>query len=618
MVEIKIDALVILPVPLRKNLLPVEAIEYGKDVPHLEDRAEEPDKGLLRLLADNGRTERIDGLEFGNQFTVSADMFSFVVSIAVVVVVEGFEHHDAARVGVAEERDAFVGLLLQVAETDDVAEGLDRVQNAVGARIGLKQTVVTEIFIDPERVERGGVESGQEHVHHDQKVDFAVLHPQRNVFVVVLELLGGGVVTGLKHRVVIGDGRFKKVARRGVEPTGVFGILLVEKPFRLRFVDVEAVDQRHLQPPGGIGFHLPLEFAVVEFCRVDGGDGEDRIEAGHPDFPLDLLDFVAVAGGGDGGDVGERAEIERPVVAAGFLIEMLQNVPGDVADPGRIEQCFFAIDAGDLFILDVLLFAHGADVFDPEGENVSVADGVDDRVGVQHVAERLFGGLEVGAAAGTGVFRGDRRPGESEDVILFEGAGDRLVHVAELRAVTLVEDDDEMARIDLVILLLLDEDRKFLDRGDDDAGVRVLELPFQDSGAGVAVGGAFFEAVVLLHGLVVEVLAVDHEEHLVDVGQPRGELSGFERGERLAAAGGVPDVAAGLEGAVLPVIGGEFDAVQNPFGRDDLIGAHDQELFFGSEDAVFRQDRKQRMPGEEGLAEIHQVADRAVAGVGPP
>ena len=119
------------------------------------------------------------------------------------------------------------------------------------------------------------------------------------------------------------------------------------------------------------------------------------------------------------------------------------------------------------------LTGHTPDVFDPEGEDVSVADGVDGRVGVQHVTERLFGGLEVGAAAGPGVFRSDRRPGESEDVILFEGAGDRLVHIAELRTVTLVEDDDEMARIDLVILLLLDEDRKFLDRGDDDAGVRV-------------------------------------------------------------------------------------------------------------------------------------------------
>ena len=80
----------------------------------------------------------------------------------------------------------------------------------------------------------------------------------------------------------------------------------------------------------------------------------------------------------------------------------------------------------------------------------------------------------------------------------------------------------------------------------------------------------------------------------------------------------MPDVAAGLEGAVLPEIGGDFDAVQDPFGRDDLIGAHGQKLLFGGKDTVFRQDRKQRMPGEESPAEIHEVADRTVAGVGPP
>ena len=63
-----------------------------------------------------------------------------------------------------------------------------------------------------------------------------------------------GIFTAVKNAalvredvLVIGDGRFEKVARRGIEPAGVFGILLVEKPFRLRFVDVEAVDQRHLK-----------------------------------------------------------------------------------------------------------------------------------------------------------------------------------------------------------------------------------------------------------------------------------------------------------------------------------------------------------------------------------
>ena len=38
---------------------------------------------------------------------------------------------------IAKERNRVVGALLQVAETDDIAKGLDGVQNAVGAGISL-------------------------------------------------------------------------------------------------------------------------------------------------------------------------------------------------------------------------------------------------------------------------------------------------------------------------------------------------------------------------------------------------------------------------------------------------------------------------------------------------
>jgi hypothetical protein len=62
---------------------------------------------------------------------------------------------------------------------------------------------------------------------------------------------------------------------------------------------------------------------------------------------------------------------------------------------------------------------------------------------------------------------------------------------------------------------------------------------------GVGVGRALLEAVVLAHGLVVQVLAVDDEQHLVDARQAARQLRGLEAGQRLAAAGGVPDVAAG-------------------------------------------------------------------------
>ena len=81
-------------------------------------------------------------------------------------------------------------------------------------------------------------------------------------------------------------------------------------------------------------------------------------------------------------------------------------------------------------------------------------------------------------------------------------------------------------------------------RDDDLVGVVVGEQA-ADEGAGVGVflDAAFLEAVELLAGLAVEVLAVDDEEALFDVRVVLEERGGLEGGERLAAAGGVPDVA---------------------------------------------------------------------------
>ena len=83
----------------------------------------------------------------------------------------------------------------------------------------------------------------------------------------------------------------------------------------------------------------------------------------------------------------------------------------------------------------------------------------------------------------------------------------------------------------------------FADAGLDDEGVQDLLLEL--GGGGVGVGGALFEAVVLAHRLVVEILSVDHEQHFLNARHPRGKLRGFEAGERLAGPGRVPHVTAG-------------------------------------------------------------------------
>ncbi len=107
------------------------------------------------------------------------------------------------------------------------------------------------------------------------------------------------------------------------------------------------------------------------------------------------------------------------------------------------------------------------------------------------------------------------------------------MHIPELRTVALVEDDDDFLLEHGVFRMAPDEDRKFLNRRDDDPRRRILQLTFQNRRARIAVGRLALEFVVLAHRLVVEVFAVNHEQHLVDVGQSARQLRRLERGERL-------------------------------------------------------------------------------------
>ena len=63
-----------------------------------------------------------------------------------------------------EESDGGVDAVLLLTEIEDVAVGLGRVENAVGAGEGLDQTMVLEVLVDVERVEELGVEACEEHV----------------------------------------------------------------------------------------------------------------------------------------------------------------------------------------------------------------------------------------------------------------------------------------------------------------------------------------------------------------------------------------------------------------------------------------------------------------------
>ena len=104
-------------------------------------------------------------------------IFSVGILVAKVVILIATHQDDTARFLISEKGDGVVGALLQIAEANDVAEHLDGIENPVGAGIGLDQAVHFQVFIHPQRIQRCGIEAGQEHIDHDQQVKFLVLHP---------------------------------------------------------------------------------------------------------------------------------------------------------------------------------------------------------------------------------------------------------------------------------------------------------------------------------------------------------------------------------------------------------------------------------------------------------
>lgn len=148
-----------------------------------------------------------------------------------------------------------------------------------------------EVLVGPQGVERCGVKACQEHVDHDHQIQLAFFQPLRQVLVVVLELVGAGVEAGAEQSVVVLDCGFQKIAGAGIQPLG-FKLLFAQDAIGFFLVGGKAVYQADLEPLR-LGYRLFLlgELRVVAFGGIDGGAGEQRVEA------CEALAVVTVAAG---------------------------------------------------------------------------------------------------------------------------------------------------------------------------------------------------------------------------------------------------------------------------------------------------------------------------------
>ena len=132
----------------------------------------------------------------------------------------------------------------------------------------------------------------------------------------------------------------------------------------------------------------------------------------------------------------------------------------------------------------------------------------------------------------------------------------------------------------------LDESRQLLDSRNDDMCFRIFQLSLQNGCRSVTVRSTLLEAVILFHGLIVQILSVNHKEYLVNIRQLRCQTRCFKRRQCFPGTGRVPNIPATFNSPVLLIVMCNFDPIQNAFSRRNLIRAHDHEHIFGCENAI--------------------------------
>ena len=217
-----------------------------------------------------------------------------------------------------------------------------------------------------------------------------------------------------------------------------------------------------------------------------------------------------------------------------------------------------------------------------EAQDVPIFNGVSDRVSVQLLLKNIIsrdvrGLLAINLLIRCVLFE-NRRPSESKELRLGKKLFDSAMVFPELRAMALIENEHDAfvaqwceALFVVLLVCAIQCQTQLLNRCNDNFVCDVVGEQPADKGFGVGVlfDAAFLEAVELFTGLPVEVFSVHHEQALLNVGVILQERRGFERRQRLAAPGCVPDVTVS---AVL------LDAIDNRLNRVDLIRAHHKQL----------------------------------------
>ena len=263
-------------------------------------------------------------------------------------------------------------------------------------------------------------------------------------------------------------------------------------------------------------------------------------------------------------------------------------------------------------IIPVEITLHCLNVLNMEAKNIVVEDSILDEVIMYAFPKQHFCGL-CDFSLGLPVHFETGCAGKAEELCLLEMPNNVLVHITKLTAVTLVNDEDNFLVLigihNFCVLRTLHSVRHLLHRCDDELPVLILHLFYKDISSISGINRTGFEFVELFCSLGVQVLPVNKEDNLFDIGIGCEDLCRLKRCQRLSCAGCMPNIGVAVCKCSLP---------DKCFHRINLIRTHHHEqLVRVIQDGVSRQHLDDMVSGKEGDRELFQIGDTHIVEVRP-
>ena len=388
--------------------------------------------------------------------------------------------------------------LFDIAESHDLAELLRHFIHTVRAAVRLNKRMPDQVFIQIKGVERFGVKPGEHHVDYKQNIDLRqvlLLHAFGDIFSVGVKGFNG--IRSAEHLVVIINTAGKQLS----------GVLI---PFAIKVL-IGAITENSRNFILRRRVHSFVQFFQYIIVFAECFDGVHRekgcinILSLRMDMPIVVLQNVF-------------SHLADPVIV---MIECI-NVNTVLFAVYRVIQ-LLRIDPNqiDLMGKDRALIFHG------KSQYIAIRDRVFDHIAVQtgipFCPVRQQSSVEnIGCCPAIRAFVcfKNRRAGKTDVIGISEMTFNIGMHPPELGAVTLIDDKDNFfvpeAVHQLFIAFGFDRVRHLLDRGDNQFLLRILQLLCQDVRAVGTVDTIFFKGVVFIYCLIIQVFAVNQENHFVN------------------------------------------------------------------------------------------------------